>query len=409
MMARSEIPTPAASEARRYAIRLRLFYAAVFALMGVQLPFFPVWLQAVDVGPAWIGVIVAVPALTRFTVLPLVTALAQRRRSLRPALIATALLTAIGFSTLGLFHAPVAILIAFALTACAWTPILPLTDAYALQGVARHGLHYGPLRLWGSGAFVLGTLGGGLLADRLDAAYLIWPMAALAVFGAAAGLALRPLDVGDVAVAARRATRPLLRQPAFLAVIVAAALIQGSHAAYYGFASIAWRASGLDGATIAGLWTLGVLTEIVIFLLSPRIKIAPAWLIAIGGLCAVLRWLVTAQAPSLPVLAAVQALHGATYGVTLLGTMGLLVRIVPIHMMPSAQGYLAAASGIVMSGASILTGAFYARFGVDIYLAMALMAAAGVGVVALAWRGLPPSTEPQPHSAASGGSTMLPS
>ena len=256
---------------------------------------------------------------------------------------------------------------------------------------------------------MLGTLGAGLLADRLDAAYLIWPMAALAVFGAAAGLVLRPLDVGDVAVAARRATRPLLRQPAFLAVIVAAALIQGSHAAYYGFASIAWRASGLDGATIAGLWTLGVLTEIVIFLLSPRIKIAPAWLIAIGGLCAMLRWRGTAQAPPPPVLAAGQGLHGATYGVTLLGTMGLLVRIVPIHMMPSAQGYLAAASGIVMSGASILTGAFYARFGVDIYLAMALMAAAGVGVVALAWRGLPPSTEPQPHSAASGGSTMLPS
>ena len=33
-----------------------------------------------------------------------------------------------------------------------------MTDAYALRGVARYGLNYGPLRLWGSAAFVVGAL-----------------------------------------------------------------------------------------------------------------------------------------------------------------------------------------------------------------------------------------------------------
>ena len=51
---------------------------------------------------------------------------------------------------------------------------------------------------------------------------------------------------------------------------MAAALIQGSHAAYYAFASINWQAQGLGGLTIAGLWVLGVLAEIVVFALSPR-------------------------------------------------------------------------------------------------------------------------------------------
>jgi PPP family 3-phenylpropionic acid transporter len=403
MVSGEEIPTATVLESRRFAIRLGLFYAAVFALMGVQLPFFPVWLQAVGVGPAWIGLIVAVPAFTRFTVLPLVTALAERRRSLRRVLIVTALLSAIGFAMIGLFHAPLVILIVFALTACAWTPILPLTDAYALQGVARHGLNYGPLRLWGSGAFVLGTLGCGILADRLAAVHLIWVMAGLAFFGAAAAFALRPLEVRAAPPTERTGVKHLLRQPAFAAIIVAAALIQGSHAAYYGFASITWQASGLGGIAVAGLWTLGVLTEIVIFALSPRFRISPALLIGIGGLCAMLRWLVMAQTPSLPILALVQSMHGATYGLTLLGTMGLLVRIVPMQMMPSAQGYLAAASGIVMSGASILIGAMYARFGADIYHAMALMAAGGVMVIWLARGSLASSSAVQPQSAASGG------
>ena len=43
--------------------------------------------------------------------------------------------------------------------------MVPLTDAYALRGVARYGLNYGPLRLWGSAAFVVGALACGLLVD----------------------------------------------------------------------------------------------------------------------------------------------------------------------------------------------------------------------------------------------------
>ena len=60
-------------------------------------------------------------------------------------------------------------------------------------------------------------------------------------------------------------------------------MIQGSHAAYYAFASITWQASGLGGLTIAGLWVLGVLAEIVVFALSPRFTLAPALLVVIGG------------------------------------------------------------------------------------------------------------------------------
>ena len=40
---------------------------------------------------------------------------------------------------------------------------------------------------------------------------------------------------------------------------------------------------GMGGLTIARLWALGVLAEIVLFALSPRIKLAPAKLVVIGG------------------------------------------------------------------------------------------------------------------------------
>jgi MFS transporter, PPP family, 3-phenylpropionic acid transporter len=395
----SQIPIASQAASRRFATRLALFYGAVFGLTGPHLPFFPVWLKAVGIDSSWIGIITAVPAVTRFTVLPLVTGLAERRGSLRGAMIVTAFMTALGFSVVGTQHQALLVFAAFAVTACMWTPMVPLTDAYALRGVARYGLNYGPLRLWGSAAFVVGALAGGLSVDVIAAPHLIWVIAAIAGLGAVISLGLQPLDGPTTAPATMLGSSALLREPGFLAIIVAAALIQGSHAAYYTFASISWQLAGLGGLTIAGLWSLGVLAEIVVFALSPRFTLSPTVQVVIGALSAVARWVITAQEPPLAVLSMVQLAHGLSFGLTQVGTMGLLVRNVPFHAMARGQGYLAACGGIVASSASILSGAVFARYGQGVYYLMAAMALSGAVVMWLARHRL----ADQPHSAASGG------
>jgi PPP family 3-phenylpropionic acid transporter len=374
MPSESQIPIASQDASKRFATRLALFYGATFGTMGTHLPFFTLWLKSVGIDPSWIGIISAVPAVTRFTVLPFVTGAAGRRYSLRAVLIVASIATALGFAVIGTQYLPLAVLLAYAATCCLWTPMVPLTDAYALGGVARYGLNYGPLRLWGSAAFVVGALICGLLVDLIAASQLIWVIAAVAALGALASLGLQPLDRPKPPATAVLGASALLRDPAFLAIIVAAALIQGSHAAYYAFASITWQASGLDGLTIAGLWVLGVLAEIVVFALSPRFTLAPALLVVIGGLSAVARWLITAQEPSVAVLSVVQLAHGLTYGLTQVGVMGLLVRHVPGHVMARGQGYLAACGGIVSGTASVVSGLVYAGYGQRVYYVMAAMA-----------------------------------
>lgn len=399
MASESVIPIPSHEDPRRFATRLALFYGTLFGLLGTHLPFFPVWLKAVGIDASWIGIITAVPAVTRFTVLPVVASLAERHQSLRRAMVVTAFATALAFSVVGSQHQPLLVFLAYAVTACVWTPMVPLTDAYALRGVARYGLNYGPLRLWGSAAFVVGALACGLLVDVIAARHLIWVIVALAGLGAIASLGLQPLGNPKPVPAAQHGGRALLREPAFLAIIVAAALIQGSHAAYYTFASITWQSSGLGGLTIAGLWVLGVLAEIVVFALSPRFTLSPAMLVVIGGLTAVGRWLITAQEPSVALLAMVQLAHGFTYGLTQVGTMMLLAHHVPGHVMARGQGYFAACSGIISSSASILSGAIYAGYGQGVYYVMAAMALSGAAVMWSARHRL----VHHPHSAASGG------
>ncbi len=399
MPSESEIPIALHEASKRFAARLAAFYGTTFGMLGCYLPFFPVWLKAVGIEASWIGIITAVPALTRFTVLPLVTAFAERRQALRTAIIITTFATALGLTVVGTQHQALPLFLIFAVTCCLWTPTAPLTDAYALRGVLRYGLNYGPLRLWGSAAFVVGALSCGLFIDVIAPERLIWIIAATAGLSALASLGLQPLDGPKISEPGHRSAGALLRDGGFLAIIVASALIQGSHAAYYIFASIVWKQAGFGGLTIAMLWSLGVLAEIVLFALSPRFTLPSAVLVVIGALSAVARWVITAQQPPIAILAVVQLAHGLTFGLTQVGTMGLLIHYVPGQAMARGQGYLAACSGMVASSTSILSGIVYARYGQGVYYAMAAMAASGALVMWLARH----RVSGHPQSAASGG------
>ncbi len=71
--------------------RLSAFYAAYFLLIGVQLPFFPLWLEAKGLDARQIGLILAAPALVRVAAVPLLTRIADRRGALRETLVAAAI------------------------------------------------------------------------------------------------------------------------------------------------------------------------------------------------------------------------------------------------------------------------------------------------------------------------------
>jgi len=223
----------------------------------------------------------------------------------------------------------------------------------------------------------------------------------MALLAALASLGLQPVEERSPHETARPRASGLLRQGGFLAIIFTSALVQGSHAAYYAFGSVAWQAAGLSGLTISCLWSLGVVAEIVVFALSPRFTSSPRTLVAVAATCAAARWVLTAQQPPLAVLAAVQMMHGLSFGLTQVGIVGLMVRNVPSQVAATAQGYLAAASGIVFGAATMASGVLYRGTGEGMYYPMAAMALAGAVLIVLAG----PLQEPnaQPQSDASGG------
>lgn len=372
-----------------FATRLAVFYAALFVLTGVQLPFLPVWLQAKGLDSGSIGAALAVPLLVRVLAVPIATRVADRREAMRGTLMVAAAGSLVGYLLVALASGAAAVLAAYALASFAFTPVMPLADSYALKGLAAHGRAYGPVRLWGSAAFIAGTFAAGLATDVMPARDLIWLIVAACLGLALAGLALAPLPPTASLAMAAPARRPhLLRDPAYVAVVAAAALIQASHAVYYGFSALEWRAAGLSGSAIAGLWALGVIAEIVLFALQGRLppSFEPTMLLAVGAAGAALRWGVMAFDPPTFALPFLQMLHALSFGATHLGALAFIARRAPAGQAATAQGNLAIALGLVMAASMGLAGWLYGAFGSAAYGAMALAAIVGGGCALVAGR-----------------------
>jgi len=368
-----------------FAVKLGLFYAAYFFFGGVQLPFFPLWLEARGLDPRTIGLVIAAPTIVRIFVTPIVAHQADRYRALKATLVIGSIVGMLAMTAVGVAEGVIAILVAFIFAMAALAPMLSLSDAYALTGLGARGRAYGPVRLWGSVAFIAGNVGAGLILEVMAPGHLIWLIVSALVVVVIAAIALAPvvpLDAGDKPLLAgpKPSPKTLLRDPVFVAVALASSMVQGSHALFYGFSTLQWRAIGLNGAVIGLLWGLGVLAEIVLFAWSGRLPAAlrPTVLLAIGGAGAVIRWTAMAFDPPLAALPLLQILHAASFGAAHLGAMAFLARAVPKELAATAQGLVATVSGIVTASAMAISGVVYAASGSLAYLVMAGMALIGL-------------------------------
>jgi PPP family 3-phenylpropionic acid transporter len=294
-------------------------------------------------------------------------------------------------AVVGLVHGALAILLLYAVAAIAFSPLLPLTDAYALSGLSARGRAYGPVRLWGSAAFVVGNIVAGLMLERFAPGGLFWLIVGALVLSVVAAVVLDPVEpAAKAAPVEPQAYSPksLLSNPAFIAVALASAAIQSSHALYYGFSTVEWRAAGFDGTLIGALWGIGVIAEIALFALSGRLPAPhrPAAWIAIGGAGAILRWTAMAFDPPVALLLPLQILHAASFAATHLGLMGFMARSLPRGQLATAQGLVATLSGLVNAGATLASGFVYAAVGGYAYLLMTALALVGVASAICAGR-----------------------
>jgi MFS transporter, PPP family, 3-phenylpropionic acid transporter len=373
------------------ASRLALFYAAAFFLVGIQLPFWPVWLSGRGLSAGEIGVVLAAALWIKVLVNPLAGFLADRSGRRRGVMILFALINLAGFILFVPAHGFWPLLLINALTTTAASALLPLGETLALGIVYARRLDYGRIRLWGSVSFIVASLGAGAFLAARSSEIVLTLLIGAAALNVLACLHL-PTPVAAPRNIARADWRRLLLDRRQLLFLVAATAIQASHSVYYGFGTLHWTALGYSAQTIGWLWAEGVVAEIALFAYGAPLlaRLGPSLLLVLAGIAGVARWSVMAFAVSLPPLLVAQALHAFTFGAAHLGAMHFMTRALPAEWAATGQSlYSATVSGLGFGVVMAFSGTLYAALGAGAYLVMAGLAGLGAaaGFTLSGWHG----------------------
>lgn len=380
---------PARDGARRarlgVAFRLSFFYAAISLPIGVWLPFWPLFLKTRGFDAQGIATVLAAASLLRVVFSPLFASIADRAGARKRMIVILLASSSLIYVLCGAMYAIAALFVLSPLVQGIYASTLPLAEAVTLRETHEAGLEYGRVRLWGSIAFMVANIGGGMVVSHAGGEIVVWLLVA-ATGGSVLAALLLPADPPPPPAPASAKTHftealALLRNRRFVVFLLAASLAQAAHATYYGFATLNWHAQGYGATLIGGLWAIGVVAEISLFWYAGAIvkRVTPERLLAIAGAAAVLRWSAMSLQPPLYLIVPLQMLHALTFGATHLSAMRFVMQNVAPGLAATAQSLYAGVSlGIIVSLAVAASGPLYAHFGAGAFVASALIGLASV-------------------------------
>jgi len=296
--------------------RLSGFYFFHFAFIGAFAPYWSLYLKSLSFNALQIGVLMSLLHVTRIFA-PTAWGYLADHTGKRMLIVQLAAITGL-VSYCGVFFGE-SFLWMFAvmmLMSFFWSASLPLIEATTLSHLGKSTARYGSIRSWGSLGFVLAVIGIGYLLDATEIALLLW-----VVLGFKLGIVIFSWRIPEAEIASHStdalSVQQIFKQPGVLAFFSACLLMAFAHGPYYTFYSIYLVDYGYSKGAIGWLWAIGVICEIGVFFLMPRVmhRFSLKQILAFSFTCAVARFLMIGWGVEWPtVMLMAQILHAATYG-----------------------------------------------------------------------------------------------
>ena len=297
--------------------RLSGWYFFYFAFVGAFAPYFALYLQSLSFSAWEISVVISLMPAMRLLAPVFWGWLAERGDARTPIVRASAVASLLLFSAYFFTRSFVGVFLCQAALTFFWSASLPLVEALTLGHLGKRADKYSGIRVWGSLGFIAAVLGVGRLLDAYPVSTLL-EVCLLLLLGIL-GLALSLIEAPRRQAAEVAAEQGGGRARGQLKLLLAATfLMSAAHGPLYVFLSIHLVDIGYDKSLVGGLWSLGVVAEIVVFLFMPVLlrRHTLRGLLLFSFACAVLRFLLIGWlADWLALLLLAQLLHGATFGV----------------------------------------------------------------------------------------------
>ena len=369
-------------------IRLSIFYGTAFFVIGVYTPFWPKWLSGNGLEPSEIGILLAVTTWTRIAAGPAVAQLADRCGNLKFIMIVLSMMTFVSFALYSLTSNYVWLLMVAFLLGCSFSPMLPLAETMTLDVAANTGITYGRMRLWGSLTFILAALGGGILLS-VEPNIEVPDLVLIGCIALILSCLLLPDLQKEKAPPKNYTGLRLLTKPIFILFLAGTGLVQGSHAAFYGFSTLHWVSLGWSNTHVGFFWAEGVVAEVILFAFSGFLlrKFGIFTLFFIGALAAMARWVGTGLATDLLTISILQISHALTFAATHLAAVHFVRQVAPEGTANTAQS-LYSAIGLGLSSAILMSisGFVFQSSPAGAFYCMALSAATGLTILCILWK-----------------------
>ena len=341
--------------------RLSGFYFFYFALLGGTAPFLAMYFDHLGFSPARIGELIAIPMLMRCVAPNLWGWLGDYSGQRLLIVRFGALCTLVCFAGIFFSQSYAWLALIMATHAFFWHAVLPQFEVITLAHLREQAARYSQIRLWGSIGFIVAVVGLGLLFEwlSLDA----YPAALLLIM---AGIVAGSFWVPNAQPLQRPSTPEQggflrqLRRPGILAFYVSVGLMQLSNGPYYTFLTLHLEGVGYSRGAIGLFWALGVVAEILLFLVMARLlqRYSLRAVLLASFLITAVRWLLLGNlAQYLPVLLLAQCMHAATFGAFHAACIHFVQRSFADRQQGQGQALYASLAGI---GGAV--GALYAGY-----------------------------------------------
>ena len=298
--------------------RFSSFYFFYYFFVGLFVPYWGIYLKSLSFSALQIGTLLSLFQISRIFAPNLFGWLADKSGERAKWVKITSFCGVLGF--LGIFWANTFYSIFFVMMAMSifTSSTLPLAESLTLSHLEANKANsdYSRIRLWGSLGFIVASLVLGFFIDNTGAKSLIYGLLVAQIIIFLLSFVI-PDKVIKLKEGKKRSIWGVLKRTEVIILLTGCALMVSSHGLLYNFYSIFLQEQGYSNIIIGILWSIGVIFEILIFIMMPMIlkQLTLKSVLLISLLFAVIRFFLIGNfVDSLSILILAQIMHAATFG-----------------------------------------------------------------------------------------------